>query len=65
MRLEPFKRQPNTRTLSAVTVFAGSVSPHKTENSSINNTALVQVIDAKRERDLGSSDMKDVFQELN
>ena len=60
-----FQEATQSETLKTVFVFGGSVTPIETKKSTLGNTAPVQIIDAKRERDMGGLDMKDVFQERN
>ena len=48
-----------------VVVFGGSVSPLRTERSTFNSAAPVQVIDAKLERSFGNVGLRNVFQEPN
>ena len=48
-----------------VVVFGGSVSPLRTERSTFNSAAPVQVIDAKLERSFGNVGLRNVFQDPN
>ncbi len=60
-----FQEATQYQKLITVTVYGGSVAENKTERTTSNKIAPAQVIDAKRERALGSLDMKDVFPQLN
>lgn len=60
---EVFQKATQSSKPRIVVVFVGSVSPLRTERSTFNSTAPVQVIDAKLERSLGNVGLRNVFQE--